>query len=133
KGKVLEASIVGGLLTLVAVYLGGLVDGGSSNLDASWLTAFFSSFREDFNLSERQVGLSMAIYGFIASILPVWLLLCPRDYLSSFLKIGTVILLVVGIILAHPQLHAPAINYTFIHGGPAFNGALFPFVFIVIM
>ena len=60
--------------------------------------------------------------------------MCPRDYLSSFLKIGTVILLVVGIIIAHPQLHAPAINYAFIHGGPAFNGLpVFPFVFIVIM
>ncbi len=133
KGKVLEASIIGGVLTLGAVYLGGMVDGGATGTSGTWLAGFLSSYREYFNLSERQVGFSMAIYGFIASILPVWLLLCPRDYLSSFLKIGTVILLVIGIIIAHPQLHAPAINYTFIHGGPAFNGALFPFVFIVIM
>ena len=60
----------------------------------------------------------MAIYGFAASVLPVWVLLCPRDYLSSFLKIGTLALLVLGVIIAHPTLHAPALNYTFLSGGP---------------
>jgi len=75
----------------------------------------------------------MAIYGFLASILPVWILLCPRDYLSSFLKIGTVILLVIGVILAQPILHTPALNWTFITGGPTVPGNIFPFVFITIM
>jgi carbon starvation protein len=134
KGRVLEASIIGGILTLGAVYLGGMMDQGASAMgDTSQFVSFFGTFQEYFNLSEREIGIAMAIYGFVASILPVWFLLCPRDYLSSFLKIGTVLLLVVGVIIAHPQLHAPAINKTFLGGGPAFNGALFPFVFIVIM
>jgi carbon starvation protein len=134
KGKVLEASIVGGVLTLVAVDLGGMLDQGASVTgDTNFLASFLGTFHDSFNLTEGEIGIAIAIYGFIASILPVWLLLCPRDYLSSFLKIGTVILLVVGTIIAHPHLHAPPSNYTFINGGPAFNGALWPFVFIVIM
>ena len=60
---------------------------------------------------------AIAAYGFIASVLPVWLLLCPRDYLSSFLKIGTIALLVVGVIVANPTLAAPAINHHFQSGG----------------
>jgi carbon starvation protein len=76
----------------------------------------------------------MAAYGFIASILPVWLLLCPRDYLSSFLKIGTIALLVVGVVVANPKFEAPAINPVFASGGgPYFNGPIFPYVFICIM
>jgi carbon starvation protein len=63
----------------------------------------------------------------------VWLLLCPRDYLSSFLKIGTIALLVVGVLLANPVLPSPMLNETFQHGGPTFAGSLFPFVFICIM
>jgi carbon starvation protein len=132
KGRVLEASIIGGILTIGAVYVGGLLDQQATG-STSWLASFLSTYRENFNWTDRQVGVAIAIYGFVASILPVWLLLCPRDYLSSFLKIGTVALLVVGVIIAHPHLHAPAINHLFIKGGPAFNGALFPFVFIVIM
>src|SRR5262249_16822808 len=72
-------------------------------------------------------------YGFVASVLPVWLLLCPRDYLSSFLKIGTIALLVVGVLLANPPLFCPTLNRTFINGGPTFSGGIFPFVFICIM
>src|SRR5206468_4245638 len=86
-----------------------------------------------FSLTKDQTILALAAYGFIASVLPVWLLLCPRDYLSSFLKIGTIALLVVGVIIANPQLHCPPINYTFLHGGPTFRGDIFPFVFICIM
>ena len=82
----------------------------------------------------------MAIYGFVASVLPVWVLLVPRDYLSSFLKIGTIALLVVGVLVANPTLHAPPINHTFLGGGPVVGtgnpklpGSIFPFLFITIM
>ena len=78
--------------------------------------------------------LALTSYGFIASVLPVWLLLCPRDYLSSFLKIGTIILLVVGVVLANPVLPCPMVNHVFASGGPTFPwGGVFPFVFICIM
>jgi carbon starvation protein len=73
------------------------------------------------------------VYGFIAAVLPVWLLLAPRDYLSSFLKIGTILLLVVGVIAANPVLKAPPLNEVFAGGGPTFQGNLFPFVFICVM
>ena len=136
KGRVVEASIIGGLMTLAAVYAGGLLTGetffsGSDMLNQA--AAYVSGLQDSFNLTEGQVGYSMAIYGFVASVLPVWMLLCPRDYLSSFLKIGTVALLVVGVIFANPHLNAPAINTTFIGGGPVVPGAIFPFVFITIM
>ena len=70
-----------------------------------------------FSLSRDQTIVAIAAYGFVASVLPVWLLLCPRDYLSSFLKIGTIALLVVGVIVANPKLEAPAINPHFATGG----------------
>ncbi len=76
----------------------------------------------------------MAGYGFVAAVLPVWLLLCPRDYLSSFLKIGTILLLVVGVVIVNPRLEAPAVNPHFASGGgPNFDGPIFPYVFICIM
>ena len=76
----------------------------------------------------------MAIYGFVASVLPVWVLLCPRDYLSSFLKIGTIALLVGGVIIANPKMNAPAYNEVFAWtGGPTVKGKIFPFLFITIM
>jgi carbon starvation protein len=124
KGKVLEASIIGGLLTLGAVWLGGQVDNPES---------FMNAFQEYFNLSTSQVAITMAIYGFIAAVLPVSILLCPRDYLSSFLKIGTVALLVLGVLLAQPTLQAPALNHAFLYGGPTVKGSIFPFLFIIIM
>ena len=77
--------------------------------------------------------MALAAYGFIAAVLPVWLLLCPRDYLSRFLKIGTVALLIVGVFVANPKLEAPAFNELFMDGGPTFKGSVFPFVFICIM
>ncbi len=120
KGKVVEASIVGAVGVLAATFLGASIPG-------SPLERFFS-------LSGPQTTYAMAAYGFIASILPVWLLLCPRDYLSSFLKIGTIALLVVGVILANPTLRAPAVNEVFAAGGgPYFRGPIFPYVFICIM
>ena len=74
----------------------------------------------------------MAVYGFIASVLPVWMLLCPRDYLSTYMKIGTVILLALGVICMAPTINMPAFT-PFVHGnGPVIPGALFPFMFITI-
>jgi carbon starvation protein len=90
---------------------------------------FWSHF---LSLSKHQIALSIPVYGFIASVLPVWMLLCPRDYLSTYLKLGTIILLVLGIICVHPTLQMPALT-SFIHGGgPVIPGKVFPFVFITI-
>ncbi len=120
KGKVVEASLVGAVGVLAATVAG------------AWVPD--SSLRDVFSLSRNQTIAAIAVYGFIASILPVWLLLCPRDYLSSFLKIGTIALLVLGVIFANPTLQAPAINHQFASGGgPYFNGPIFPYVFICIM
>jgi carbon starvation protein len=74
----------------------------------------------------------MAAYGFIASVLPVWMLLCPRDYLSSYLKIGTIAFLIIGVILVHPNLNMPAFTPFTAGGGPVIPGKLYPFVFITI-
>jgi len=119
KFGVLAGSLLGGVLTLFAVVAGGWIPGSS-------LEPFFS-------LTKNQTVLALTLYGFIAAVLPVWLLLGPRDYLSSFLKIGTVILLVGSVCLANPPLHAPAFNEVFSAGGPTFAGNIFPFVFICVM
>jgi carbon starvation protein len=118
KGKIVEATIIGVIGLLFAVYLGGRV------ADSSWAAAF--------TLSPHRVTLLMAGYGFIASVLPVWLLLCPRDYLSSYLKIGTVAVLIIGVILVHPNLQMPAITPFVSGGGPVVPGKVYPFVFITI-
>lgn len=120
KGKIVEASLLGAGGVLAATVAGAWIPG--------------SALEPIFALSREQIIVAIASYGFIASILPVWLLLCPRDYLSSFLKIGTIFLLVVGVILANPVLEAPAINPQFASGGgPYFDGPIFPYVFICIM
>jgi carbon starvation protein len=120
KGRVVEASIFGATGVLAATVAGNWIPG--------------SSLEPYFQLSRNQTILAICAYGFIASVLPVWLLLCPRDYLSSFLKIGTVALLVGAVIVANPTLHAPGYNELFAGGGgPYFKGALFPFCFICIM
>jgi carbon starvation protein len=118
-GKIIEASLVGGLLTLAATVAGG------------WIA--HHSLGKTLNMTGDQVLIAMAIYGFIAAVLPVWVLLVPRDYLSSFLKIGTIALLVIGVIIANPQMKAPAVNHVFINGGPAVAGKIFPFLFITVM
>ncbi|MDB5348991.1 MAG: carbon starvation protein predicted rane protein [Planctomycetota bacterium] len=120
KGKVIEASIIGAIAVLAATVAGAWIPG--------------SALERVFSLSREETIFAIAAYGFVASVLPVWLLLCPRDYLSSFLKIGTIALLVVGVILANPRLQAPPINWQFAQkGGPYFNGPIFPYVFICIM
>ncbi len=119
KGRVIEASVIGGALTLAATVAGG------------WVA--HHQIGDGLNLSQTSVLWAMAIYGFVAAVLPVWVLLVPRDYLSSFLKIGTIGLLVLGVIVANPKLSAPPINRVFINGGPAVAGKIFPFLFITIM
>jgi carbon starvation protein len=120
KGAVFEASLFGAVATLAAVVAGNWVPG--------------SALEPYFSLTKTQTVLALTGYGFVASVLPVWLLLCPRDYLSSFLKIGTIALLVVGVFLANPALPCPPVNPVFASGGPTFPwGGIFPFVFICVM
>src|SRR5947207_7029845 len=118
KGRIVEASIIGVFGLLLAVYLGGKI------ADSSWAAAF--------TMSPHKLTLLMAGYGFIASVLPVWMLLCPRDYFSSYLKIGTVAVLIIGVILVHPNLQMPAVTPFVSGGGPVVPGKVYPFVFITI-
>jgi carbon starvation protein len=119
KGRVVEASLIGAALVLLATVAGSWVPG--------------SGLEQWCSLTKGQTVLALTGYGFVASVLPVWMLLCPRDYLSSFLKIGTIALLVVGVFIANPVLSTPPLNPVFQQGGPTFPGAVFPFVFICIM
>jgi carbon starvation protein len=118
-GKVVEASLIGAVLTLFVTFAG------------AWVSEH--PIGNAFNLTAKQVTYAMAIYGFVAAVLPVWILLAPRDYLSSFLKIATIALLVLGTLFANPILQAPAVNHVFLHGGPTVGGNIFPFLFITIM
>jgi carbon starvation protein len=117
-GRVGEVSAIGFILLLAAVFFGRYVPG-------SFLDPFF-------NLSKDQLVVSIALYGFIASVLPVWMLLCPRDYLSTYMKIGTVILLAVGVLFIAPEIQMPATTRFVDGGGPVIPGKLFPFMFITI-
>ncbi|NGQ96855.1 carbon starvation protein A [Brevibacillus sp. SYP-B805] len=118
-GRVLEGSLIGLVLLFVALWWGQAVAESPT-----WGPAF--------TFTKPQLAWMIIIYGFIASVLPVWLLLAPRDYLSSFLKIGTIAVLAVGIVLTLPPLQMPALT-RFIDGtGPVFAGNLFPFLFITI-
>jgi carbon starvation protein len=92
-----------------------------------------SPLQQYFSLSREGTIWALCLYGFVASVLPVWLLLAPRDYLSSYLKIGTIALLIIGVLVVNPVLEAPAYNEVFLENGPTFPGAIFPFVFICIM
>ena len=118
KGKIAEASIIGIIGLMFAVWLGGRIAE--------------SSLAETFTLSRNSLILIMAAYGFIASVLPVWMLLCPRDYLSSYLKIGTIAFLIIGVIVVAPNLQMPAFTPFTAGGGPIVPGKLYPFVFITI-
>ncbi|HZI74111.1 MAG TPA: carbon starvation CstA family protein, partial [Gemmatimonadales bacterium] len=118
-GRTLEASAIGILLLLLALV------GGRYVSQSTMLAPYFSA-------SGLTIAYAMIAYGFIASVLPVWMLLCPRDYLSTFMKIGTILLLALGILLVLPPLKLPAVT-RFVDGtGPVFAGKLFPFAFITV-
>jgi carbon starvation protein len=119
-GRVSEVSLIGVALLLLAVVSGGWV--AETSWGADWFT-----------LSKVTLSWCIILYGLAASVLPVWLLLAPRDYLSTFMKVGTIALLAVGILLARPLMEAPAISQFATRGdGPVFAGSLFPFLFITI-
>ena len=118
-GRIAEMSAIGVVLLLVALVYGKTVS------ENPQLAAYF-------DLSGETLALFLIGYGFVASVLPVWLLLAPRDYLSTFLKIGTMVLLAIGILVVQPDLKMPAVT-RFIDGtGPVWSGSLFPFLFITI-
>ena len=117
-GKIGEISIVGFILLMLAVIYGEDVARSSVG---HW-----------FDLDGIQLTWAIMIYGFVASVLPVWLLLTPRDYLSTFLKIGTIAALALGIVIVNPTLQMPAVTHFIDGSGPVFSGALFPFLFITI-
>jgi len=118
KGHMVEATAIGVAGLFLAVIVG-------KPLAAS-------SFGIWFHLSREQLILAMAAYGFVASVLPVWMLLCPRDYLSSFMKIGTIAVLVVAVVIVNPELKMPAFSQFVGGGGPIIPGPVFPFAFITI-
>ena len=117
-GDVLGASTFGVIGMIACVFLGEPV---ARSAYAAWFT-----------LSRGEIIFAIAAYGFIASVLPVWVLLCPRDYLSSYMKLGTIAALIIGIIWVNPTLRAPAFSDFVGGGGPIVPGTLFPFVFITI-
>ncbi|MGC2108317.1 MAG: carbon starvation protein A [Candidatus Korobacteraceae bacterium] len=108
-----------GVVLLVAAVVGG-----------RWFAA--SSFAHALTFGAHQIVFLMAIYGFVASVLPVWFLLEPRDYLSTYMKLGTIALLIIGVFMVHPNIQFPAFTQ-FVHGGgPIIGGKLFPFLFVTI-
>jgi len=119
-GRVLEVSLIGVALLVLAIIGGG------------WISEA-SGYAEAWTFTPVQLVWALIVYGFVASVLPVWLLLAPRDYLSTFMKIGTVILLAIGIAVVLPVLQMPSTTQFASNGqGPVFYGPLFPFVFIII-
>jgi carbon starvation protein len=118
-GKIAEATVIGVTIVMLGVFLGKpFADSGISH----WLL-----------FDKPTLSLMLPVYAFIASILPVWVLMCPRDYLSCYMKIGVMVVLAVGIVIAHPQLQMPATTPFIGGGGPVVSGAVWPFVCIVIM
>lgn len=117
-GHIGEASFIGVVLIIAAV------GGGAMIQDSSWAPFF--------TLSRTQLDVILPLYGFVAAALPVWLLLAPRDYLSTYMKIGTIGALALGIIIVQPQIHMPAITQFISGGGPVVPGPVWPFVCITI-
>ncbi|MBU5638964.1 carbon starvation protein A [Geomonas sp. Red69] len=118
-GDIKGGSIIGVVLLALSIYAGPYV-------------AADPTLAGLFTFSKKQLALILPAYGFAASTLPVWFLLVPRDYLSTYLKIGTIGALALGIVFVHPDLHMPAITPYFFGGGPIIPGAAFPFLFITI-
>ena len=117
-GKLGEASVIGVILIFLAVALGPIIKA--------------SPFAYLFFYDVHTLEIILPVYGFLAAALPVWLLLAPRDYLSSYMKIGTIAALALGIVIDHPQLQMPAITQFVNGGGPIINGKVWPFLFITI-
>ena len=117
-GKLVEASLIGVIIVVLGVILGEPLS----------KTAFGSYFL----FSKPALSIILPLYGLIASILPVWLLLCPRDYLSSYMKLGTIAILVIGICVVNPKIHMPAVTQYIHGGGPIIPGKVWPFVCITI-
>src|SRR6478752_31740 len=117
-GRVLEASVLGFLLVVAAIFGG------------QWISQ--STHAGAFTFAGTTLAILIIVYGFAASALPVWLLLAPRDYLSTFVKLGTVAILALGIVLVRPTLQMPALTRFIDGSGPVFAGNLFPFAFITI-
>ncbi|MFU9136145.1 carbon starvation CstA family protein [Erwinia tasmaniensis] len=118
-GKIAEVSLIGFVLMMAAIIYGGNI-------------AQHPTLGPFFTLDGTTLTWVLVIYGFIASVLPVWLLLAPRDYLSTFLKIGVIVGLAVGIVFAMPEMKMPALTRFTDGSGPVFSGSLFPFLFITI-
>lgn len=119
-GRVAEVSVIGVVLLLAAIIGGGYV------AETAWGADMFT-------LSKGTLAVCILVYGLIASVLPVWLLLAPRDYLSTFMKIGVIVMLAVAIFVDRPEVHMPAVTaFGREGGGPVFSGNLFPFLFITI-
>ncbi|MET1086032.1 MAG: carbon starvation CstA family protein [Arthrobacter sp.] len=119
-GKVMEVSLIGFVLLMAAIIGGGMVAA------TPWGTDIFT-------LDRVTIAWGLIIYGFIAAILPVWLLLAPRDYLSTFMKIGVIVMLALAIIVVRPEISVPAFSeFASRENGPVFPGALFPFLFVTI-
>lgn len=118
-GRILEASTIGVVLLLLSVFAGGWIDHNES-------------LRVLFDHDGLPLAYAIILYGFAAAVLPVWLLLAPRDYLSTFMKLGTILLLAIAIVVLRPEIHMPAVTQFVDGSGPIFGGKLFPFVFITI-
>ncbi len=119
RGDIKTASIIGVALLAVAIYVGGTIEPNSL-------------LGHSLKLSKQQIAVALPVYAFIASVLPVWFLLAPRDYLSTYLKIATIVTLAVGIAIVHPELKMPAMTRFVGGGGPVIPGHVFPYVFITI-
>lgn len=118
-GKIREGTIIGVILTLLAVVLGPAV-------------AASPTLAPLFTISPQGIGIALIIYGFVAAALPVWLLLAPRDYLSTYMKIGTIGALALGIIIVMPSIQMPAVTQFIGGGGPVITGPVLPYIFITI-
>ncbi|HAC71936.1 MAG TPA: carbon starvation protein A, partial [Arcobacter skirrowii] len=119
-GKVGEASVIGFVLLILAIHYGSVI-----SADPVWAARF--------TFDASTLAIIMMAYGFIAAVLPVWFLLAPRDYLSTFLKIGVILLMAIAIVIVAPDIQMPKVNSQYLDGtGPVFAGAIFPFLFITI-
>ncbi|MCY7325092.1 MAG: carbon starvation protein A, partial [Microbacteriaceae bacterium] len=119
-GRVTEVSIIGFVLLMAAIIGGGVI------AETDWGVALFS-------LERTTIAIGIIVYGFIAAVLPVWLLLAPRDYLSTFMKIGTIVMLAAAIVVVRPEITVPAFSeFAGRSDGPIVSGSLFPFLFVTI-